>query len=289
MKVFPQSLVLLAAVAALVVVDSAAAAATAAASTSSAPSTASAATSPHTTSFPTMRAVKRQSSNSLGLAKDTFYSAAATTATTAASASDEFNVQVFECDKELNELAGPKKIHGTVVRLCFRPNAKKEQPQQQPQQQAHQAAAENDKVCTATIPPTGGDDDAAAAAAGSSTWQWEMEYKKGWVWEMEYKNGWAERKAVMDGSSSTSSSSQGGGVILSLVECLDQGIVCYLDTILSSGFEEPADEDDSVMSKGWASLTAIASPIVFKYKYYQSGKKKGRNARSSGVNNNVCS
>jgi hypothetical protein len=249
MKFLQQSILLVAAALA-VVVDSAAA------SSSSSP------TSPRTT-FPTMRAVKRPASLALNK-KDTFYSAAATSSASSPTTNEELNVQVFECDNELKELAGPKKIQGTIVRLCFRPNAQK----QQQQQEAAASRNDNDEVCS----------------AGSYAWQWEMEYKKGWVWEMEYKNGWAERKAVMDGSS-TSQNGDGDRPLLSLMECVvDQGKVCYLDTILSSGFHEPTKEG-AVMGKGWASLTAIASPIVFKYKYYKSGKKKGRN----GKENNVCS
>jgi hypothetical protein len=117
-----------------------------------------------------------------------------------------YNVEVFECDRNLNELSledRHKKNMGAVVRICFRPNQK----------------AMDDKVHIQSV--------------GS------------WHWEMEHKNGWAEYEAVKDGK---------GDSVLSQMECVDQGAICYLDTLLTAEFYE---HKGSVMGQGWASLTAF--------------------------------
>jgi hypothetical protein len=71
-----------------------------------------------------------------------------------------YNVEVFECDGDCNELSladRQKKIHKRVVRICFRPNQK----------------AMDDEIYIQTV--------------------------GAWFWEMEHKNGWAEHEAVKDG------------------------------------------------------------------------------------------
>jgi hypothetical protein len=219
------------------------------------------------TSFPTMKVVQRSLPP-----KDSFGIVVAS----ASSSTTLKGVQVFECDADLKEVdARPRrpKIHGSVVRLCFRPTTV-ETPPIPPAEVCAGSLDEVEKSPQTTTTNT------TTTATGSS-WYWEMEYPSGWIWEMEYKKGWAERKTVMNGSRSSRSPTSSGGdntPLLSLMECVvDQGNVCYLDTILSSGFDYQDDDNDvgsaSVRGKGWASLTALLSPLVFQYKYYPGSKQ----------------